>query len=380
MKTSIVVGLNFGDEGKGLVTAWLAKRGDLVVRFSGGHQAGHTVVKDGYRHVFSSIGAGTLNGADTYWSEYCTFYPKAFLNEYKSLRSYGFMPKFFIHPLAAVTTPFDVRYNQALEMNRNAHGSVGVGFGTTIERHTTTPLKLHAQDLLYKDMFLHKLQGIRDYYANKAVTENLGIYFKDLDTDAIMEEYVQMIDCLDGFTVSPLATIKHYYDHIIFEGSQGIMLDMDHGFFPNVTRANTTCKNAMQIIAENQLAMPEIYYVTRAYLTRHGNGFIPNVSENMQLINNEQETNITNQFQGNFRKGHHSLDMFRHAIDCDAIYSGYDFSKKQLVITCLDQTDGKVYCEQDALSASAFAKSIDRKFRSVYLNCCAYGDLKLMKS
>jgi len=87
-KACIVVGLGYGDEGKGLTTDFLCGQSKfpLVIRFNGGHQAGHTVVtKDGVRHVFSSFGAGTLRNAPTYWSRYCTFSPAYLLYELESL-------------------------------------------------------------------------------------------------------------------------------------------------------------------------------------------------------------------------------------------------------------------------------------------------------
>ena len=86
MGNSVVIGLGFGDEGKGLVTNYLSSPSSLVCRFSGGHQAGHTVIENGKRHVFSNYGAGPLKGAPTYWSQFCTFEPIGFLKERAILR------------------------------------------------------------------------------------------------------------------------------------------------------------------------------------------------------------------------------------------------------------------------------------------------------
>ena len=166
-RTSIVLGLQFGDEGKGLTTSSLVvpKERTLVVRFNGGHQAGHTVVKNGYRHVFSSFGSATLHGTPaTFWSRYCTFYPKAYCNEREVLRNIGIEPNFYIDPLAMVTTPFDIIANHREEEN-NKHGSVGVGFGTTVKRHEETPYRIYAGDLMYEELVIHKLNQIADYYS-----------------------------------------------------------------------------------------------------------------------------------------------------------------------------------------------------------------------
>ena len=92
-----VIGLGFGDEGKGLTVNHLANKLDnpLVIRYSGGQQAGHTVIKDGYKHTFSNFGSGTLSGAPTYWSKYCSFDPVGFAKEYNKLKNDGYDPVIF---------------------------------------------------------------------------------------------------------------------------------------------------------------------------------------------------------------------------------------------------------------------------------------------
>src|SRR5262249_26694101 len=134
-----VIGANFGDEGKGLaVDAIVALDPDAaVIRFNGGAQAGHTVVaEDGRRHVFSHFGAGTLRGAATFLSRFFVVQPSIFAREAVELAGIGVKPSVFVDPDAQVTTPFDVLINQWVEetRGRSRHGSVGVGFGETIER------------------------------------------------------------------------------------------------------------------------------------------------------------------------------------------------------------------------------------------------------
>lgn len=335
MKTSIVLGTQYGDEGKGSMTSYLSHSDSLVVRFNGGHQAGHTVVKNGYRHVFSNLGAGTLNDSDTYWSEYCTFYPKAFFNEYQSLvnnkKIHSEFPsvKFHIHPLAMVTTPFDMLHNRDSEKHNN-HGSVGLGFGSTINRNENTPFKLYAIDLIFRPVLECKLRNIANFYGNTSNAEKLISEFI---------EYTEMI--LPLLNINRLQDIKRLYSNIVFEGAQGIMLDMDFGYFPNVTRSNTTSKNAMKIISECDLPFPQVYYCLRSYLTRHGNG--PMSNENTEF-NFQDDTNKQHEYQGKFRQGYHSLEQLRYAIQCDRIFSKNlkEFNNTNLFITCLDQTDGKI--------------------------------------
>ena len=157
----IIIGANFGDEGKGLTTSFLCSqvKNPIVVRFNGGHQAGHTVVYNNKRHVFSSFGSGTLQNVPTYWSKFCTFYPIGFMNELKLLNN----PQIFVHPLCPVTTPFDVETNKSLNaVNKN--GSCEVGFGTTIQRHEDANYKLFVQDLFHEKILIAKLNNICEYY------------------------------------------------------------------------------------------------------------------------------------------------------------------------------------------------------------------------
>ena len=160
-KPKIVLGLGFGDEGKGLMTDYLCSQSPfpestLVVRFSGGHQAGHTVcTKEGKRHVFSQLGSGSFQGASTFYSQYCTFSPIDFVNEYFKFIRNGITPKFYVDGNAPMTTHYDVFYNRALE-KINQHGSCGVGFAATVERHLS-PIKIFARDIMFPKILEQKL-------------------------------------------------------------------------------------------------------------------------------------------------------------------------------------------------------------------------------
>lgn len=343
MKTNIVIGLGFGDEGKGLTTDFLCRQQErnLVIRFSGGHQAGHTVITPaGQRHVFSSIGSGALHGADTYWSGFCTFYPIAFRNEYFALeQEHGLSPKIYVDALAPVTTPFDVYYNQLTEKS-NAHGSCGVGFGATMQRQES-PCKLFVQDLQYPFVWEKKLAAIRDYYERRTGHE---LRLPELEGRLAhwrqaVSESLQIITVVQEQTFLTDVT-KAAYDQLIFEGSQGILLDMDHGFFPHVTRCHTVSKNALALIAAHNLPAPAIYYITRAYQTRHGNGYLSNEGLPLTIEVNPLETNQYNQWQGHQRRSVLDVDLLEYALQTDANYAGK--AGKRLVITCLDQFTGAI--------------------------------------
>lgn len=346
-KSFVVIGLGFGDEGKGLTTDYLCSLHPdaLVVRFSGGHQAGHTVaLPDGQRHVFSSFGSGTLRGNPSYWSSFCTLYPSALLSEYATLQTLGKTPRLFVDARTMITTPYDLAYNKAVEMI-NKHGSCGVGVGPTIERNEhAVPYKFYAQDMLYPAVAKHRLEVIHTYYQEKAKKDGrvglLENYLSLATKNSIDLFFEDMEDTLKIIDIVVEQEIFHRFDTFIFEGSQGILLDQNYGFFPHVTRTNTTSQNAMELIIKHGLGVPDVYYITRAYLTRHGNGPMANEGQKLELTNIEKETNILNDWQGNFRRSVLDLDMINYALQCDANYTAN--CSKHLVVTCLDQLTGPI--------------------------------------
>lgn len=346
----IVIGLGFGDEGKGLTTAYLCSitENPLVIRFNGGHQAGHTVVQGIDRHVFSNFGAGTLQGVPTYWGKECTIFPRGIANEYGALGELLTCPTpiLYVHPLCPVTTPYDVHENQLIEDRRGncPHGSVGVGFGTTVQRQEDF-YKLYAQDLFYPEVVKAKLYNISTYYGRVIKQETIDNFMLDIeDTLKVIQVDKSLKDLArEGF-------------NFICEGAQGVLLDQDFGFFPNVTRSNTTSKNAMEIVG---MLTPEIYYVTRSYSTRHGAGYMQNESnaKNLGLTNNENETNVSHKYQGDFRVGGLSLEMLNYALKCDNHFSSN--CVKNLVVTCLDQHD---------ISIPHLIEKLDTDFNKVFVS------------
>lgn len=331
---SAIIGLGFGDEGKGLTTSYLCseKKDPIVVRFNGGHQAGHTVVYNGKRHVFSSFGSGTLQGVPTYWSKYCTFCPTGFMNEFIQLTSVT--PKIYINPLCPVTTPYDIRHNNEEMWTKN--GTVGVGFGATIQRQENY-YKLFVQDLRYPSVVKQKLKAIAAYYGYQGMEEDVAKFMEAVEW------------CLEIISVRDQTVL--WGRDLVFEGAQGILLDMDFGFFPNVTRSNTTTKNIYNISN-----LQEVYYVTRAYLTRHGNGYFPPERE-LNLKNAENETNTNDGIQGVFRKTDLDVDLINYALMCDGNFS--TTVSKNLVITCMDQYN---------LNVPALLSQINTRFDRVLLS------------
>lgn len=325
MNSRVVIGLGFGDEGKGITTDYLCSQTPnltkLVVRFSGGSQAGHTVVINKQKHVFSSVGSGSLRGIPSYFTEDTTIYPIALINELSVLKSKGIIPQIYYHPFCKIITPMDVLFNQNDSENKK-HGTCGLGIGAAMKRENSM-YSLRMIDLLHPKMFREKYYMIlKNYY--KEYTFDLGIYTK-------LEN--AFFNNIQYFTPNKIVGYEIFesYDEVIFEGSQGIMLDKNHGVFPNVTYSNTTVKNISNWLNDST----EIYYVTRCYQTRHGNGWMSNC-DNIELINNEEEINVTNEYQGTFRIGELDYDSLNYSLNVDKCYHSCNIVKN-LVVTCLDQ-------------------------------------------
>ncbi|MGN7885053.1 adenylosuccinate synthetase [Dyadobacter sp. 22481] len=336
----IIVGMGYGDEGKGVFTDYLSSKLDhpVVIRFNGGHQCGHTVMHaQGSFHVFSNFGAGSFRKVPTFFSRFCTIDPTGMAREFDALSRLGVSPVLFVDPLAMVTTPFDKFYNINDRANL-AHGTVGVGFGATVERNQG-PYKLCAQDLFFPGILEQKLAAVRDYYRMKFKARGLESCIEALELE-IMPVDQFMHDVAAACGIMRLLTEKQLFamgfENYIFEGGQGILLDMDFGLFPHVTRSSTTSKNAFEILNRNvQSFDATVYYLTRAYQTRHGNGWMSAENYPVMLMNNRHETNGSHSRQGEFRTGILDTDMLRYALQCDANFAGT--AEKQMVISCMDQ-------------------------------------------
>ena len=324
----IVLGLGYGDEGKGTTVSYLANKSPnpLVVRFSGGPQAGHTVMANGKKHIHSNFGSGTLEGHPSYFTEHTCVYPVTIERERKVLEGKGVIPLLYIHPLAKVITPFDVWENRADERNL-ADGSCGLGIGKTMKRNEASPYKLYAADLSNNELVIEKLRAISNWYGLK--------YSEDLNDE--VNEFTEAIK-YPSWIVHDY-TIFDFYN-LVFEGSQGILLDRQHGVFPHVTYANTTCENAIDAITKQYSAEDvtvNTYYVTRCYSTRHGAGpFLESKTIADKLINNEEEINVYNEYQEEFKVGELDYKLLRHAIYVDNCYN-LKSVVRNLVVTCMDQ-------------------------------------------
>lgn len=235
-----VIGANYGDEGKGLVTDALAYEAMntygncLVICNNGGAQRSHTVVlEDGTRHAFSHFGSGTFRRADTYLSEYFILNPIIFRKEYEELVKLGYEPKVYIDKNCRISTFYESFSNQMLEQSRKTkHGSCGLGIWETIKLYHNSSCWRYGDFKkadLYETMkeieiraylFRHTLS---QYRTSGAITDEIYYYWKPLIEDYkirfhFIDDLIFMIDN----TIETDAEVILNYDSIIFENGQGL--------------------------------------------------------------------------------------------------------------------------------------------------------------
>lgn len=354
----VVIGANYGDEGKGLISDYLVHKhkADMVVRFNGGAQAGHTVVTpDGKRHVFKHFGSGTFEGVRTFLSRHFVANPMIFLKELAVLESMGVHPpKVMIDPRAYVSTPYDMIVNEIREKYLK-HGSCGLGVTDTVDRHQVIiygkPMfalnahYVHRSAIDNNENLYYKLQLIRQEWVPIRLKELNIPYTQDIRTRVMDDNLMwKFLDDLITFgkTVGIMDTRSlRQHDSLVFEGGQGLGLDKVQGTIPHVTKSFTGMTNVVDICKEANIKNVNIYYVTRAYLTRHGAGPMESELKKKPYKGISEMTNVTNEFQGKFRYGNLNIRKIRDRIrtDLQGCVDDLDVIVK-LAVTCIDHVDG----------------------------------------
>ena len=372
MKTAdVVIGANFGDEGKGLITDYHAAKSDsVVVRFNGGAQAGHTVVTpDGKRHVFSHIGSGSFAGAETFLSHKFVCNPLLFRKEHAALSEQAQLPRIYIDPDCVVTTPYDMMINQIAEEHRNGnrHGSCGMGFGETIERSQHEELNFDYRTLGDREFLICALDIIRTKWLPKRLAA-LGIHEipekwrERVAADGIRNKFIEDSNFLrDHSVTAPSDLLARTTKRIIFEGAQGLMLDQTRGIFPHVTRSNTGLKNVLPLAREAGIGQLDVTYATRAYLTRHGAGPLENEEKDPPAQGIKDDTNVLNDWQGNLRYALLEVETLATFIRDDLSDAGGDITiNPGLAVTCIDQMDELVtYADRGSVTTGRMAGYLD---------------------
>ena len=320
----IVIGLHFGDEGKGVSVARLASRKtpNFVVRFSGGPQTAHNVIHNGIHHTFAQLGSATLQRVPTILTRFMLINPFNLMNEGSLIiDKTGWNP--FNHLLisenALLITPIHRWINQQKEIARGAaaHGSCGEGVGETrlydILHPDAAPVMgdlLPARVERLKDKLASLAQYAEETIGQKWETSDYAIDLLHANyTGLSSDRFLNIVD--DAFISERLND-----GYNIFEGSQGVLLDESLGFFPHTTWSRATPANAQTLLEEAGKPAGKVVGVTRTYFTRHGAGPFPSevedTEENRAFF--PEAHNAYGRFQGGWRCGWFDVPLFEYAV------------------------------------------------------------------
>lgn len=378
MRSIAVIGKNFGDEGKGLVTADLCFMNgkSLVVKHNGGAQAGHTVESADGRFVHHQIASGAEFKAVTLWAG--TYTPDLYalgkeIEEFAQI--FNRIPVIFAEPETKITTIDDVLLNMAVETGRGdkRHGSCGMGIDECRTRglagYSLTVKEVKAND---GEWILRKLTDIRKAYTRKRISE-LGIrddneYLELLDDDDLLRGYALQIKAGSKYVSLTNADAKWLegFDCVVFESGQGLLLDEDLvKYAPHLTSSKTGIQNPVLFMQRRKLQLDEAIYVTRTYVTRHGAGPLPCECGKENLgIAADDETNRPNEWQGTIRYAkHENPETFLEAVKEDTKCFDGD---KSICLTHLDETKEMIIFDGIYLDVEELKREIGPFVSKVY--------------
>ena len=327
MRTIAVIGKNFGDEGKGYTCSCLASslKKSLIIKHNGGGQAGHTVEdpEGKWRFIHHQIGAGAEYHVPTLFTD--SFMPDLFQlgKEVKDFTElFGFQPILYSEKNARVTTVDDVLLNMGAEVARgkNRHGSCGMGIEECVQRNAAG-YGITVEELVTwtKQDLLDRLKQIRREYTERRA-KILGIYssnpyYEMLHDETVLENFV--VEVKENVKLLTLVDVDRKwleeFQNLIFETGQGLLLDQDYeAYAPHLTSSKTGIHNPAIFLEKRGLFLDEAIYVTRPYVTRHGNGPLPCEVDSSELSGvGEDLTNRPNEWQGTLRYAkHESLETF----------------------------------------------------------------------
>ena len=349
MRTIAVIGKNFGDEGKGYTCSRLASslKKSLIIKHNGGGQAGHTVEdpEGKWRFIHHQIGAGAEYHVPTLFAD--SFMPGLFQlgKEVKAFTElFGFQPILYSEKNARITTIDDVLLNMGAELARgkNRHGSCGMGIEECVQRNAAGyGITVEELATMSKQDLLDRLKHIRKEYTERR-SKILGIqasnpYYEMLNNDTVLENFVEEVK--ENVKLLTLVDADRKwleeFQHLIFETGQGLLLDQDYeAYAPHLTSSKTGIHNPAIFLEKRGLSLDEAIYVTRPYVTRHGNGPLPCEVDRSELPGvGEDLTNQPNEWQGILRYARHKSlkDFFEPVLrDRDSLN---DLDRKEQIKT-----------------------------------------------
>lgn len=394
-EVKVVIGKNFGDEGKGGTVHRLCKgKNAVVVRHNGGAQAGHTVEEESFRFVFHQLGSGSLQGCHTFWSH--TFLPDLLkldeeIEDFQgalqrcSMQHSVELPGIYAHPECATTIIYDVLLNSLAETLRSnaKHGSCGMGIYEATLRTKEDAYTIRMREFAQgsQEDILAKMKKIREEYVSGRLLKLREEFGKAL-LEPEVSEWIELIEdenVLYNATeqmwmnfhkfveLKDWESVKEDYDTIVFENAQGLMLDMENEeYYPHLTPSHTGLHNIVKLFenpGEGDRAQQyelEIAYVTRTYVTRHGAGRLdhecPKEAINPHMID---KTNVPNHWQDTLRYARHPKgEDFWKYIKKDLLYlqgsQSFATVNPMIYINHLDETGDKVLFIDEDMDIKGF--------------------------
>jgi adenylosuccinate synthase len=278
-KNVVVIGTQWGDEGKGKIVDWLTDHSQGVVRFQGGHNAGHTLVINGKKTVLHLIPSGILrDNVKCYIGNGVVVSPQALMEEVDMLEAAGVKvtSRLKISEACPVIMPYHIALDQAREIAKGASkiGTTGRGIGPTYEDKVARRA-IRIQDLFHRERLAAKLGEVLDYHnftLKNYFHADTVVFLKTLDETLMLAERIKpMVG-----DVPRLLYEANKADHnLLFEGAQGTLLDIDHGTYPYVTSSNCTAGGAATGSGVGPATLHYVLGITKAYTTRVGSGPFP---------------------------------------------------------------------------------------------------------
>lgn len=296
-KNYAIIGSQWGDEGKGKIVDCLSNDFNAVVRYQGGNNAGHTVIFDNKKVVLHLLPSGIFSQkAINIISHGVVIEPNSLINEINMVKSIGYdiTPyNLCISPSATIITSYSILLDKAREQSLGSSkiGTTGKGIGPSYEDHISRK-SIKVIDLLNKNTLLEKLNNL---YKEKLFL--LSDFYKLNDIPTINSEAERLFDLgskLKQYIQEEINVIDNCFNNgnILYEGAQGVMLDVDFGTYPFVTSSNTTAGGIFTGSYVPKFALNKVIGITKAYTTRVGSGSFPSeinnaIGEQIQKIGNE---------------------------------------------------------------------------------------------
>ena len=285
----VIIGTQWGDEGKGKIIDWLSESTQGVVRFQGGHNAGHTLIINGQKTVLRLIPSGIMHaGLPCFIGNGVVLSPEALFKEIGELESAGVdvRSRLRISEACTLILPYHIAVDQAREIKRGAAkiGTTGRGIGPAYEDKVARRA-LRVQDLFYPEAFAEKLKEVMEYH-NFMLTQYLGA--SALDYQTVLDETLAFAEQLRPMVIDVSATLHEIQEkggRLLFEGAQGTLLDVDHGTYPFVTSSNCVAGAAAAGAGVGPNRLNYILGITKAYCTRVGAGPFPTELYNAEGMN-----------------------------------------------------------------------------------------------